>query len=141
VKARTIGYWVTTGLLALMFAVGGVMDVGRGPQVAEGLGHLGYPLYFALLLGIWKVLGAIAILAPKFPRLKEWAYAGMFFDLTGAAFSHASSGDDAGKVIAPLVFVVLLVASWVLRPSSRVLGEILPETPPASGRFGEPARA
>ena len=87
-KFRNIGYWVATGLVALGFAFGGIMDVMRSPEVVAGMAHLGYPAYFATLLGIWKILGAIAILAPGFPRVKEWAYAGMFFDLTGAAAGY-----------------------------------------------------
>jgi uncharacterized membrane protein YphA (DoxX/SURF4 family) len=80
---------------------------------------LGYPLYFLTILGTWKVLGAAALLAPRLPRLKEWAYAGIFFDLTGAAISHAFSGDPAGKVATPLVFLLLAGASWALRPPAR----------------------
>jgi uncharacterized membrane protein YphA (DoxX/SURF4 family) len=120
-KTRTIGYWVATSLIALAFAAGGAVDLSGGPTVVAGLNHLGYPGYFATLLGGWKLLGAAALLAPKLPRLKEWAYAGMFFDLTGAAFSHAASGDGAGKILTPLVLVVFLAASWALRPESRTL--------------------
>jgi uncharacterized membrane protein YphA (DoxX/SURF4 family) len=86
-----------------------------------GMTHLGYPPYFMTILGVWKILGGIAVLLPRTPRLKEWAYAGMIFDLTGAAFSHAASGDPAGKVIAPLVLAGLVAASWALRPEGRVL--------------------
>src|SRR5262245_22143025 len=118
-KARTIGYWVATGLLGLVFAAGGVSDLSGSPQVLEGMAHLGYPAYFVAIIGVWKVLGAVALLAPRFPRLKEWAYAGIFFDLTGAAASHAASGDSAGKVIAPLVLVAIVAASWALRPEGR----------------------
>lgn len=120
-KARTIGYWVTTGLLGFAFAAGGLGDLTRSPQVVEGMTHLGYPAYFATILGVWKLLGAAAVLAPRFPRLKEWAYAGIVFDLTGAAASHAASGDDAGKVITPLVLLAIAGASWALRPESRKL--------------------
>jgi len=132
-NARNIGYWVTTGLTALAFAFGGVMDLSRGPDVLAGLGHLGYPIYFATLLGLWKVLGAVAVLVPGFPRLKEWAYAGMLFDLTGAAFSHGASGDEPAKVITPLVILLFVAASWYLRPESRVLR---PDTLPLSHRSG-----
>lgn len=132
-NARNIGYWVTTGLTALAFGFGGVVDLMRGPDVVAGLAHLGYPLYFATLLGLWKVLGAVALLVPGFPRLKEWAYAGIFFDLTGAAFSHGASGDEAGKVLTPLVILLLAAASWYLRPESRVLR---PDTLPLSNRTG-----
>jgi hypothetical protein len=83
--------------------------------------HLGYPTYFMAVLGTWKVLGAIAVLAPRFPRLKEWAYAGMTFDLTGAVVSRAASGDGAAGVIPPLVVGGLVITSWLLRPKSRIL--------------------
>lgn len=138
-KARTIGYWVSTGLLAFAFAAGGVGDLSGAPQVLEGMTHLGYPAYFATILGVWKVLGAVALLAPRFPRLKEWAYAGIFFDLTGAAYSHAVSGDPAGKVITPLVLVAVAAASWALRPESRKLASEPKRE--AEARMGKPALA
>jgi len=84
--------------------------------VLAGLTHLGYPAYFPLILGTWKLLGVLALLAPRFPRLKEWAYAGIMFDLTSAALSHAASGDGAADIVVPLVFAVLTAASWMLRP-------------------------
>jgi uncharacterized membrane protein YphA (DoxX/SURF4 family) len=90
---------------------------------------LGYPMYFFAILGFWKVLGAIAILVPRFPRLKEWAYAGIFFDLTGAAASVAAVrgyGVYAFHVLAPLILAGLTVASWALRPESRKLGVLIP---------------
>src|SRR5206468_7145048 len=93
----------------------------QSQQVAETMHHLGYPLYFASILGFWKLAGAIAIVAPGFPRLKEWAYAGFFFDLTAAAVSRAAVGDSAADVIAPLVFLALVMASWALRPATRKL--------------------
>ena len=123
-KAETIGYWVTTGLVALAFGLGGLADLSRAPNVLAGMSHLGYPLYFAAILGAWKALGAVAVLLPRFPRLKEWAYAGMFFDLTGAAVSHASSGDPVGNVVTPLILLGLVAASWALRPESRSLGTL-----------------
>ena len=86
------------------------------------LAHLGYPAYFSTILGAWKLLGAIAIVAPRYPRLKEWAYAGFFFDLTAAAISHAFVGDGVGDILAPLGFLALVAASWALRPASRRLG-------------------
>lgn len=91
------------------------------PQVLEGITHLGYPLHFVILLGIWKVLGGVAILLPGFALLKEWAYAGMIFDLTGAAAAHAASGDDLRHILVPLVLALLVVASWALRPEGRKL--------------------
>jgi uncharacterized membrane protein YphA (DoxX/SURF4 family) len=103
------------------FVLGGAMDLSRGPDVDALMAHLGYPAYLATLLGVWKLLGGVAIAAPRLPRLKEWAYAGMLFDLSGAAFSHASSGDPASKVVTPLVLLAVVAASWALRPASRRL--------------------
>ena len=91
---------------------------------------LGYPLYFFRILGFWKILGAIAILVPRFPRLKEWAYAGIFFDLTGAAATWAAVGGpgEAFHIIAPLIIAGFTVASWALRPESRRIGVLFPAT-------------
>jgi DoxX-like family len=129
-KAKNIAYWTTTGLIA--FFIGG----GGGAQIAQYLGNphgvvpiLGYPLYFFAILGFWKVLGAIAILVPRFPRLKEWAYAGIFFDLTGAVASVVAVGvygAYAFHVLAPLILAGITVASWALRPQSRVIGILFP---------------
>ena len=92
-------------------------------QNVDGMHALGYPTYFLTILGIWKVLGAIAMLVPRFPRLKEWAYAGIFFDLTGAAASWAAVGGpgEAFHIIAPLIIAGFTVASWTLRPASRIV--------------------
>jgi len=120
-KTRTLAYWTTTALLALAFAFGGVLDLIGSPDVVAGLAHLGYPAYFATLLGTWKLLGVAAILVPGLPRLKEWAYAGMVFDLSGAFVSHAAVGDPFDKLVPPLVLLALLAASWALRPASRTL--------------------
>ena len=79
------------------------------------LQHLGYPPYFATISEPWKILGAIAIVVPGFPRVKEWAYAGFFFELTAAAASRAFVGDSAADIVAPLGFLALVVASWALR--------------------------
>jgi len=100
-----------------------VWDVLRVPRVAELIGRLGYPPYFLVILGIWKLLGAVALLIPKFPRLKEWAYAGVIFDLTGAVASLWASGlMDAGTVGYPIAMTGVAVASWALRPPSRRRG-------------------
>ena len=124
-KAKNIAYWITTGLVGAAFASGVVMDLSGAPQIMEGMKHLGYPAYFATILGTWKLLGALAVLAPRLPRLKEWAYAGIVFNLTGAAISHLASGDGVGKAAAPLFLTVLAFASWALRPPTRILG-VLP---------------
>jgi uncharacterized membrane protein YphA (DoxX/SURF4 family) len=118
---RLIAYWVTTGLTAFAFLSGGVADVLRPSFVMEGMTHLGYPAYFVLILGVWKVLGGVAVLVPRFPRLKEWAYAGMLFDLTGATASHAAIGDPVDKIVTPIILLGIVAASWALRPDSRKL--------------------
>jgi hypothetical protein len=116
---RTIGYWLSTALVALAFGAGGVADLLHPAQLTAVMAHLGYPAYFMTILGSWKVLGAAAVLAPARPRLKEWAYAGMVFDLTGAALSHAFSGDAFGNVLTPLVLLTLVATSWALRSGER----------------------
>jgi uncharacterized membrane protein YphA (DoxX/SURF4 family) len=126
VKTRLIGYWVTTALTAFVFLSGGVMDIVQPPDLMKGMTDLGYTAYFTAILGVWKVLGGIAVLAPRFARLKEWAYAGMFFDLTGASASHAAVGDPFGKIVTPLILLVIVMASWALRPESRKLGGSTP---------------
>jgi uncharacterized membrane protein YphA (DoxX/SURF4 family) len=126
---RRIAYWTTTILVAF-FMTGGVAQIAQYRANPRGVvPELGYPMYFFAILGIWKVLGAIAILVPRFPRLKEWAYAGIFFDLTGAAASCAWVGGYGAygfHVIAPLLIAGLLVASWALRPESRTIGVPFP---------------
>jgi hypothetical protein len=129
-KGKTIAYWTTTGLIAFFIGSGGAA------QVAQYLGNphgvvpvLGYPMYFFAILGFWKVLGAIAILVPRYPRLKEWAYAGIFFDLTGAVASVAAVGvygAYAFHILAPLILTGITVASWALRPESRTIGILIP---------------
>lgn len=129
-RAKNIAYWTTTVLIAFSIGSGGIAQVARLQGTVDGFVRiLGYPLYFVTILGVWKVLGAIAILVPRFPRLKEWAYAGIFFDLTGAAASSAEVGvygAYAFHVFAPLILAGLTVASWALRPPSRVVGVLFP---------------
>ena len=118
---RTTAYWVTTILGPASFVIGGTLGLIRDPQFLAGLEHLGYPAYFATILGTWKLLGAVATVVPGLPRLKEWAYAGFFFDLTAAAASHAFAGGTAIDIAGPIVFLALVAASWALRPASRRL--------------------
>jgi uncharacterized membrane protein YphA (DoxX/SURF4 family) len=118
-RSRTIAYWCTTLVLAAECVVGGVMGALRLPPFSGIVGHLGYPAYFMTILGVWYVLAGAALLAPRFPRLKEWAYAGLVFNYTGAAASHLAVGDGAGTLAAPIIFTGLAVASWALRPSAR----------------------
>jgi len=122
-RRNIIAYWVTTALVVFELAMGGVWDVLRVPQVRGLIERLGYPPYFPVILGIWKLLGAVALVIPRFPRLKEWAYAGVLFDLTGAVGSLFASGlIGVGTMAYPIVMMGVAVASWALRPSSRRLG-------------------
>lgn len=128
-KTKVIGYWVTTVLLVLALFSGAVGELTHYEGTLETVTILGYPLYFLTIIGVWKVLGSIALLVPGFPRLKEWAYAGIFFNMTGAAVSHAAVGDYGAygyHLIATLTFAGLAVASWALRPPSRTLGILFP---------------
>jgi uncharacterized membrane protein YphA (DoxX/SURF4 family) len=118
-KPRLIVYWVTTGLFAATFLASGAAELASAPAVVLSMRALGYPAYLLFILGVWKVLGAAALLAPRLPRLKEWAYAGIFFDLTGAAASHAYSGDRVARIALPLLLLLIAAASWALRPPTR----------------------
>lgn len=120
-KGQKIGFWVATSLILLAFFGGGIADVIAPPDVVQQFTDLGYPAYLPRFLGVLKVLGAIAIAAPKFPRLKEWAYAGVCFDLLGAVYSHLANGDGPDKFIPPLVFLIAAAASYFLRPDDRKL--------------------
>lgn len=121
-NARSTGYWIATTLIALALLSGGAAYLFRADQALQGMAELGYPAYFVTILGIWKVLGGLAILAPRLPRVKEWAYAGIAFNLSGAALSHAAIGHPATKVMVPLVLLGIAATSWALRPASRRLG-------------------
>jgi hypothetical protein len=121
--ARKLGYWVSTGLGTAILTFGGINELAHASRIMETVAHLGYPAFLPSLLGTWKLLAVIAILAPRFPRLKEWAYAGVFFDLTGAIVSHGDVGDGAAAFAPPLVILALLATSWALRPAGRVLGK------------------
>lgn len=125
-RKRAIGYWAATALVAFVLVAGGAAQLARMPQNVEGMVHLGYPAYLLGILGFWKVLGGLAILAPRLPRLKEWAYAGAFFDLSGAAASHFFAGDPAARVFFPALFALVAVASWALRPPARTMGALFP---------------
>lgn len=119
--ARAASYRTATTLVALAMLSGGAAYLLRAEWALAGMAELGYPVYFVLLLGVWKVLGGAALLAPRMPLVKEWAYAGIVFDLSGAVVSHAASGHPPAKLVAPLVLLALTVASWALRPASRKL--------------------
>jgi uncharacterized membrane protein YphA (DoxX/SURF4 family) len=118
-RRNKIIYWVATVWLSLGMVSTGIVQLIPLKEEADMMAHLGYPLYFLTLLGIWKLLGVIAILIPKFPVLKEWAYAGFFFAMSGAAFSHLASGDSPIELFGPLLLIVLTIVSWYFRPAER----------------------
>jgi uncharacterized membrane protein YphA (DoxX/SURF4 family) len=139
-KMKVIGYWVSTTIIVLEFLAAGVTELlhGRallvvGDPVVQVIAQLGYPVYLLTILGCWKLLGAIALLVPRFPRLKEWAYAGTFFNMTGAAASWALRGDYV-DALWPLFMAVLVMVSWALRPPSRTLGVLFPKRTKTSAR-------
>lgn len=121
-------YWIFTVLTALLFAIPGAALLLRVPHFTEDMAALGYPAYFLTILGVWKLLGAVAILSPGLPRVKEWAYAGMVFDLTSAVISRTVMGGDLVKTLPPLAGVAMVYLSWKLRPAGRAF-ETVP-TPP-----------
>jgi hypothetical protein len=130
VKSKTILYWITTSLIALETFVGGVVDLAHGrtavvagPPVTGVIASLGYPEYVLVILGIFKIPGALTLVAPRLLRLKEWAYAGIVFELLGAAASHIARG-HGGEAIGPLFLTAFALASWALRPPSRTLGSL-----------------
>ncbi len=141
-ETKVIGYWAATVIIVFAVLTGGVGELARAWGTLETATTLGYPAYLLTILGVWKVLGAITLLVPRFPRLKEWAYAGIFFGMTGAAASHAMKGDYGPygyHVIVTLSLAGLALVSWALRPQSRTLGILFPAEARASGPVMEPA--
>jgi|SRR5579863_2129406 len=113
-------YWVATGLMSVGMLGSGLAQIGHSKEMVELVVPLGYPLYILYIIGVWKILGVIAILVPGFKLLKEWAYAGFFFVMTGAFISHLASGDYAIKgLIGPFMQTIFIILSWYFRPASR----------------------
>lgn len=118
-RTKKIIYWIATAWLSLGMASSAVVQLMRIPEGVESVSRLGYPSYLLTILGIWKLLGVVAILAPKFPLLKEWAYAGFFFVSSGALISHITMGDPFGEIFPSLLLLVLTIVSWHFRPEER----------------------
>jgi hypothetical protein len=125
-KRNKIIYWVSTLWLSLGMTSTGLVQLLRmeaegavAPPGVYGIKYLGYPVYFLTILGTWKILGVVALLIPKFPLLKEWAYAGFFFIMSGAIFSHIAVGDPVTEIFPSLLLLALTVVSWYFRPPDR----------------------
>jgi uncharacterized membrane protein YphA (DoxX/SURF4 family) len=125
-KRNKIIYWITTIWLATGMLSTGIFQLFRAeaegalaPPGVYGITHLGYPVYLLTILGIWKILGVVAVLIPRFPLLKEWAYAGFFFLTSGAIFSHIAVGDPVKEIFPSLLLLTMTVVSWYFRPANR----------------------
>ncbi|TGK42128.1 DoxX family protein [Leptospira andrefontaineae] len=114
-------YWIATAWLSLGMVSTGIVQLIQMKEEADMFVHLGYPAYLMIILGIWKLLGVIVVLVPKYPLVKEWAYAGFFFTMSGAVFSHFAAGDGAKEYFGPVLLLVLTVVSWYFRPADRKL--------------------
>ena len=122
-KRNKIIYWIATIWLSLGMVSTGVVQLLKikndGPGSVDSMTHLGYPVYFVTILGVCKILGVVALLIPKFPLLKEWAYAGFFFMMSGAIFTHIAAGNSMSEIFPSFLLLILTVVSWYFRPSDR----------------------
>lgn len=118
-KTNKIIYWIATLWLSLGMVSTGVVQLIKLQEEVDMITRLGYPLYFLTLLGIWKMLGVAAILVPKYPLLKEWTYAGFFFTMSGAVYSHIAVNDPWSELFGPTLLLALTVVSWYFRPADR----------------------
>jgi uncharacterized membrane protein len=121
-KRNKIIYWIATAWLSLGMLSTGIVQFLRLKEETKNVIALGYPEYFLTILGTWKILGVIAVLVPKFPLLKEWAYAGFFFTMTGAIISHLAMGDELKEYFGPTLLLILTIVSWYFRPADRRIG-------------------
>ena len=121
-KRNKIIYWISTIWLALGMvstAAAQLIKMKTGQGGVDMITHLGYPIYFLTILGVWKIFGAVAVLIPKFPLLKEWAYAGFFFAMSGAMFSHIASGNSLTEIFPSLTLLIMIVLSWYFISADR----------------------
>jgi uncharacterized membrane protein YphA (DoxX/SURF4 family) len=118
-KRNKIIYWIATIWLALGMLSSGIVQLLHLKEETEFILNLGYPDYFLTILGTWKILGVVALLIPKFPLLKEWAYAGFFFAMSGAVYSHIVMGNSMSEIFPPLLLLILTVVSWYFRFEDR----------------------
>ena len=121
-KRDKIIYWISTiwlGLGMIVVGTGQLFKMKAGQGGVDMITHLEYPVYFLTIIGVWKIFGVVAVLIPKFPLLKEWAYAGFFFVMSGAIFSHIAIGDPISAIFPSLLLLILTVVSWYFRPADR----------------------
>ena len=118
-KRNKIIYWIATIWLSLGMVSSGIVQLLKLKEEVEMFTHLGYPVYFLTLLAVWKFLGVVTVLIPKFPLLKEWAYAGFFFAMSGALISHIVLGDSVKEIFPPILLLILNMVSWYFRPADR----------------------
>jgi hypothetical protein len=118
-KRNKIIYWIATIWLSVAMLASGLQQIFHTKSFVDIIVPLGYPIYFLTILGVWKILGVITILIPKFGLVKEWAYAGFFFIMSGAVFSHIASGDSIIKLLPSLILLIMTVVSWYFRPADR----------------------
>jgi len=118
-RTNKIIYWIATLWLALGMLSTGIVQLIKMKEEIDMTVHLGYPVYFLTIIGIWKILGVVAVLVPKFALVKEWAYAGFFFAMSGALFSHIASGDSIKELFGPTLLLILTLTSWYFRPADR----------------------
>lgn len=118
-KRNKIIYWIATIFLSIGMLAGGTQQLLQIGGYNEIVTSLGYPLYLLSILGVWKILGVIAILIPKFPLIKEWAYAGFFFAMSGAFISHIVVGQAFVEAVPSLILMTVTVLSWYFRPADR----------------------
>lgn len=126
INTNKIIYWISTLWLALGMLSTGIVQLLKPQDEIDKIIHLGYPIYFLTMLGIWKILGVVAVLVPKLALLKEWTYAGFFFAMSGAVFSHIALADPTNEIFPSLLLLTLTVVSWYLRPADRkIISEVI----------------
>ncbi len=125
-KRNKILYWISTGFLAFGMLAGGVQQLLQTGGYVEIVTGLGYPLYLLSILGAWKILGVVVVLVPKLPLVKEWAYAGFFFAMSGAAISHIVMAQPFTEALPSLILLTMIVISWYFRPPSRKITSVNP---------------
>ncbi|TLV02910.1 DoxX family protein [Dyadobacter luticola] len=120
-KRDKIIYWVATLWLSLGMVSTGIVQIIKMKEEVTMFDRLGYPAYLLIMLGVWKIFGVVAVLIPRFPLVKEWAYAGFFFAMSGAVFSHLAVGDPLKELFGPMLLIILTIVSWYFRPADRRL--------------------